>query len=99
MGQQPSGQGLILPVGTTVWNFENNNTKLYSIISINEIREDNKISSKIRVLNTEQEYLVPNTSIEPVNNPKPSDILQHPNNTSKSAMIKITNEEKMKKKY
>ena len=96
MGQQPTGQGLTLSVGTIVWNFANNKTKLYSIISISEIREDNQISIKIRVLNTDQEYLVLNTSIEPVNNPKPSDNLQHSNNTNKSAMIKITNEEKMK---
>ena len=59
--------------------------------------KDNHIARKIIILNTGQDYLVPNTSIEPVNNPDPSDIRQHPNNTNKSAIIKIMNQKKMKK--
>ena len=77
MAQQPTAQQFILHIGSTVRYFANNNTKICQIVGIDEQTEDKQPASKIRLLNSDKEFIVPNSSIEPTTSPEPSDILQH----------------------
>ena len=65
--QQPIDQGLILPAGTTFRYFANNMTNSCQVIGIDKETEDNIPASKIRVLNSSEEYVVPNSTIVPAN--------------------------------
>ena len=51
----------------------------------------------IRVLHSDKEFTVPNSSISPINKPEPSDILQHPGNTNNNAIANTTTQDKLKK--
>ena len=97
VAQQPTGQGLILPVGTTVRYHDNNTMRICSVIGIDQEMENNQKGTKIRVLNSEKEFTVPNHLIAPINDPEPSDILQHPEATNKEGMTDVLSQAQLNK--
>ena len=95
MAQQPAAQQLILPIGSIVRYFANNNTKICQIIGIDEETEDNQPTSKIRVLNSDKDFILPNASIEFTTSPEPSDILQHPMKSNVSYITEVMHRDKI----
>ena len=96
VAQQPTGRGIMLPVVTTVRQLDSNNKMvLCSVIGIDEDMEDVQKATKIRLLNSDKEFTVSNSSIAPIYKPEPSDILQHPNNTNKNIMTDIMTQGKL----
>ena len=95
MAQQPTAQQVILPSGSTFRYFANNNTKICQIVGIDEETEDKQPASKIRVLNSDKEFIVPNASIESTTSPEPSDILKHPMKTNVDYITEVMHRKKI----
>ena len=95
VAQQPTAQQLTLPAESTVRYFANNNTKICQIVGIDEETEDKQPTSKIRVLNSDKEFIVPNASIESITSPEPSDILQHPMKTNVDHIAEVMHRDKI----
>ena len=66
------------------------------MISTDTSFDTEKQASKIKVLSGKEEIIVSNTSIVPVNDPEPSEILQHPQNADRKVMLDITSQHKIK---
>ena len=83
VNQQPTGQGLILPVGVTVRYFDKNKMKLCNVIYNKATMENGYQASKVIIMNIKEEISVRHNSIIPFNDPEPSDILQYSENTNR----------------
>ena len=97
--QRPTGQGLVLPIGTTIRYHDNDIMKVCSVIGIDEKMEGTCNSAQIRALNSDKEYTAPNSSIIPSNEPDPSDILELPEATNKEVMTETIIKSKSNKPW
>ena len=70
--------------------------KLCAVIDTDAFLDTWEQATKIRVLNCKEEIKIPDTSIIPLNAPKPSDILQHPWNANRKVMSEIMSPDKIK---
>ena len=59
------------------------------MVGIDEDTDDKKPASKTRIFNSDKEYIVPNSSIEPTSSPEPSNVLDHPKNTNVNHMVEV----------
>ena len=92
--QHPTGQTLTLPVGMTVRFHHNNKTRLCEVIEKDS--DDAEEGTKIRVLNSKESHLVPESAIAPICEPEPSDVLQHPDGTSEEIMEEVMSQKRLK---
>ena len=96
VAQQTTKEGLNLPVGSIVRWSDKNKMKLCSITKSNEINENNEATTKIRIMNSDTEVVVPSSSITSINDPEPSDILQCPDTIDAVNMTEVMSREKIK---
>ena len=73
----------------------NNKTKLCYIVEANEDASENS-THKVRILNSENTLTVPPTSISPVNEPEPSDVLGCPEIINAEDMTQIMSRNKIR---
>ena len=92
--QQTTKEGLNLHVGSIFQWSDDNKMKLCSITSENEIDDNNEATTKIRIMNTNTEVVVPSSSITAINDPEPSDILQCPDTIDAASMTEVMSREK-----
>ena len=94
--QQTTKEGLLLPVSSIVRWSNNNKMKLCSITKTNEINNNNEATTKIRIMNTNTEVVVPLSSISTINDSEPSDILQCPDTIDAASMTEVRSRPKIK---
>ena len=94
--QQTAKEGLLLPVGGIVRWLDNNKMKLCSITKTNEINNNNESTTKIRIMNTNTEAVVPSSSTTVINDLEPSDILQCQDTIDAASMTEVMSRSKIK---
>ena len=77
VAQQPTGNGLLIPPGSTVRYANDNKTKICSVLE-NNINHNGASCSTLRVLNSKEEVLVPTSDFVSANAPEPSNVSDHP---------------------
>ena len=96
VAQQTTEEGLYLPVGSIVRWSDKNKMKLCSITKTSEVNENNEATTKIRVMNSDTEVVVPSSSITSINDPEPSDVLQCPDTIDAASVTEVMSREKIK---